>query len=224
VPSPNAENEFACLLEAHRQGRPAREVQFFDHLCFALEGTRDVNGVKYVLWRPFAQFIEQHFDFEIEETICEGEVVLAYLDHAVENFVRKTVRFIENGRRKSPYFTPESSYQVIIGTIPEVVAWLRSNGELDLARLAETMHRDFKRAVRSGQFGSALRRSRLSALASQAPDWAVDTCIDFLRCIETDSYESQPISIALASERSLARDWLTPEEEAAWSYLLEAKS
>lgn len=33
------------------------------------------------------------------------------------------------------------------------------------------------------------------------------------------SYGIQPPVIALLSERSLAKDWLTPEEETAWDYL-----
>jgi hypothetical protein len=61
-------------------------------------------------------------------------------------------------------------------------------------------------------------RAQLSELAGSAGEEEVRRCIDVMRRAETE--RSWPAnSSALLSERSLARDWLNPEEDAAWGHL-----
>ena len=43
---------------------------------------------------------------------------------------------------------------------------------------------------------------------------------DFVRILQTKEATARGIGeITLASEEALARDWLSPEEDAAWAYL-----
>ena len=61
-------------------------------------------------------------------------------------------------------------------------------------------------------------RDRLIKELEDLPEPALDAVLDFVRSIRTK--EDRIVGdTALASEEALARDWLRPEEDEAWSDL-----
>jgi hypothetical protein len=54
--------------------------------------------------------------------------------------------------------------------------------------------------------------------AGQIPEPALDEVLDFVRFLKSRSLRER-WETALASERALAQDWLSPEEDAAWQDL-----
>lgn len=49
----------------------------------------------------------------------------------------------------------------------------------------------------------------------QVPDSLVEEILDFIRFLKTKSQKEKP-GTAIASESSLKKDWLRPEEDKAW--------
>jgi hypothetical protein len=52
----------------------------------------------------------------------------------------------------------------------------------------------------------------------QIPDILLDEALDFIRYLKSKSLQEH-LETAIASESSLQKDWLKPEEEAAWQNL-----
>jgi len=50
------------------------------------------------------------------------------------------------------------------------------------------------------------------------PEPLLKEVLDFIRFLETEALE-QKIEAAIASETSLKKDWMSPEEDEAWQYL-----
>ena len=50
------------------------------------------------------------------------------------------------------------------------------------------------------------------------PEKYLEEVLEFIRSIEVKGYE-KTIGTAIASEKSLEKDWLTPEEDEAWKNL-----
>jgi hypothetical protein len=49
----------------------------------------------------------------------------------------------------------------------------------------------------------------------QIPDFLLDEVLDFLQFLKTKHLQEK-IEVSVLSESSLAKDWLTPEEDEAW--------
>ncbi len=208
---------FNEVLRLHREGAPAEDLYSLHHLSFALDETRDHLGVRFVLWRPVALFLQYGFHVEIIEDMCGGHVVLANLERDAAAVTEKIIPEIEKTRRQEPLWMIDNGPRVLF----EVVRGIADEPWLNPAT-AEKIHRmlrEFKSAVRRGDYsGLSAFRAQLSELASVSPESDVRKCIEFLRASE-ESRIWPPHSAALASEQALAREWLTPEEDAAWSYL-----
>jgi len=52
----------------------------------------------------------------------------------------------------------------------------------------------------------------------QIPDDHLEEALDFIRYLKTKKLQER-LETAIASESSLQKDWLKPEEEAAWQNL-----
>lgn len=52
----------------------------------------------------------------------------------------------------------------------------------------------------------------------QVPEVLLDEALDFIRYLKTKGL-NEHLEFAIASESSLKKDWLQPEEEAAWQNL-----
>ncbi|MCC7573963.1 DUF2281 domain-containing protein [Candidatus Woesearchaeota archaeon] len=52
----------------------------------------------------------------------------------------------------------------------------------------------------------------------QVPEPYIDEVLDFIRFLKTKNTKEK-IHITIASETSLAKDWLKPEEDEAWQNL-----
>ncbi len=52
----------------------------------------------------------------------------------------------------------------------------------------------------------------------QIPEPFLDEVLDFIRFLKTKAIKEQ-VNIAIASESSLKKDWLKPEEDEAWQNL-----
>ena len=208
---------FDEVLRLHREGSPARDLYFLQHLCFALDETRDSIGVRFVLWQPVALFLQYGFHVEIIEHMCDGHVILANLEHDAAAFTEKIIPEIEQTRRNEPLWMISSGPQVLVQLLMVMAdePWIQPSTSEKIHR----MLREFKNAVRRGDYsGLSALRAQLSELAAESSEADVRKCIEFLRAsAETRSWP--PHSAALASELTLAREWLTPEEDAAWSYL-----
>lgn len=208
---------FDEVLRLHREGAPANDVYLLHHLNFALDETRDHLGVRFVLQQPVALFLQYGFHVEIVEHMCGGHVVLANLDHDAAAVAEKIVPEIEATRRREPLWMISSGPQVLVQVLMVMAeeSWFHP-------AIAEKIHRilrEFKSAVRRGDYsGLSAFRAQLSELAAVSPESDVRKCIEFLRASE-EARSWPPHSAALASEQALAREWLTPEEDAAWSYL-----
>ncbi|MDN7023552.1 DUF2281 domain-containing protein [Methanoculleus sp. FWC-SCC1] len=50
------------------------------------------------------------------------------------------------------------------------------------------------------------------------PEQACEEVLDFIRFLKT-RHRRDTRKAAIASESALGKDWLTPEEDAAWSHL-----
>ena len=208
---------FNEVLRLHRERAPLADVYFLNHLCFPLDETRDHFGLRFVLWHPVALFLQYGFQIEIIESMCEGHVILAYLGHDAAAFAEKIVPPMEAARRLHPLWMQSSGPQVLLHVVGEV-----SESPLLHPNAAEKMGRmriEFKSAIRRGDytFLSALR-AQLAELSAGSTESDIRKCIELLRASE-DADSWPPSSTGLASERSLARDWLTVEEDAAWSHL-----
>jgi len=208
---------FDEVLRLHRQRAPLEDVYLLNHLCFPLDETRDPLGLRFVLWQPVALFLLYGFQVEIIERMCEGHVILAYLDHDAAAFTSKIVPPIEASRRMHPQAMLSSGWEILLHLVADVYKdpFLHPD-------TADKMHRmrlEFKSAVRRGDYsGLSALRAQLSELSATSTESDVRRCIELLR--ESEDASGWPLhSAGLASERSLARVWLSAEEDAAWSYL-----
>ncbi len=61
-------------------------------------------------------------------------------------------------------------------------------------------------------------RELLIQEVSQLPDPLLVELLDFVRFLKTRTAETR-FATAIASESALAKDWLSPEEDAAWQDL-----
>lgn len=52
----------------------------------------------------------------------------------------------------------------------------------------------------------------------QIPDFLLDEVLDFLQFLKTKHLQ-ETLEVSVLSESSLAKDWLTPEEDEAWQDL-----
>lgn len=52
----------------------------------------------------------------------------------------------------------------------------------------------------------------------QIPDFLLDEVLDFLQFLKTKHLQ-ETVEVSALSESSLAKDWLTPEEDEAWQDL-----
>jgi hypothetical protein len=215
-----ATDNLARLIEIHRERRPRDEVNRLPILSFAVESTRTEQGTRFVLWWPVVEVLrlwrESEAESWIEEWICEDEVALAYVPNDVEVFLKKIIPFIEHVRvGKNPYLGQQSSLRLTIAGLQDAAAELVSDADQKLvAHLHEAMTRHGRGEASKGQDQAELR-----VIADTAPEWAVRACVEFLRFAQRRAADDSPMSLALASESSLAADWLRPEEDAAWSNL-----
>ena len=60
------------------------------------------------------------------------------------------------------------------------------------------------------------KQQLIASLVAQVPEEKLDTILTFVKFI---LYEEPEVSTALLSEPSLAKDWLSPEEDEAWKNL-----
>jgi hypothetical protein len=220
VSSPRSSvEETACyfeqILNAHRSRLEPRQVQFLSHLCFPLPGTRDPHGMRYVLWRPLVQLLEQGFPVDVEDWMCGGEVGLVYLEHKVGGLVEKIYPAIERTRLKNPYPSALSALQLTANTLLDVYDSLASS-DPGAAAAVDEMRRRFIAYVRNSR-ASTDARSVLAGISRNIPDWAAHACVDFLRKVQAEDVDL--LSLSHASEGSLTSDWTRAEEDAAWSHL-----
>lgn len=61
-------------------------------------------------------------------------------------------------------------------------------------------------------------KDKLRQEIEQVPDIFLDEALDFIRYLKTKSLPERKETLA-ASESSLQKDWLRPEEDAAWQDL-----
>lgn len=206
---------FQDVLLLHRNRAPAEEVHFLKHLCFPL----DAAGLRFVLWQPVALFLQHGFKVEIEEQLCDGQVVLVYLGPSGAAFTNKIISRIDADRHQYPQAAVSIGLQILIQTLPDIAKSLQWIDQPTFEKV-DRMLRKFKSAVHQGDYpGLHALRSQLSELAAVANESDVRACVEFLRAGGEDARSWPPQSAAIASEPALARDWLTPEEDAAWSYL-----
>jgi hypothetical protein len=129
----------------------------------------------------------------------------------------KIIPEIEATRRREPRWMISCGPEVLV----QVVGGIADDPFLhpDTSEKIHRMLREFKSAVRRGDYsGLSAFRAQLSELAAVSSESDVRKCIEFLRAGE-EARSWPRHSAALASEQALAREWLTPEEDAAWSYL-----
>ena len=110
----STQEAFDALLRLHRQRATAEEIHFLEHLCFPLDGTSDPTGIRFVLWRPVAYFLQCGFQIEIEEQMCSGQVVLAYLGHDSAELAMKMAARIEAVRREYSLWAVSSGPQLLL--------------------------------------------------------------------------------------------------------------
>lgn len=53
----------------------------------------------------------------------------------------------------------------------------------------------------------------------ETPDSTLKEVLDFLLFIRSREIQQEQLETSLLSEPSLAKDWLTPEEDEAWQHL-----
>jgi hypothetical protein len=219
------DTNFNLLLEAHRAAWDNRKVQCLPSLCFPFPETNDGKGMRYALWHPVTRLLELSFPIEIEEWMCNGEVALVYLERDTGRLIEGIYPEIEEARRGNPYYGAQSALQLTAHAL------LRVRDDLEMqqsgtAGVVDEMRTRFVRYIRTDS-RSLDPRWALAEAARTTPRWAASACLTFLNSVSgvtgQDSADLGLQSLALASESSLGRDWLRPEEEAAWSYLREAK-
>jgi hypothetical protein len=207
-----------ALLRADREGWPSRQVQFLPRLCFALEGTRGSQGVRYALWKPLVEFIGEHFHFDVDEWLCGGEVALAFLPSPAADFVETIGPKIEAARLRSPFRSEDATFRVALNALCDVELELQLSDPA-AANIASEITKKFTHRWRTGSLARPIEAElseQLTRVASHSPGWALDACIQFLRQVQLGEEPPTAHSLTLASEDSLAADWLRPEEEEAW--------
>ena len=66
-------------------------------------------------------------------------------------------------------------------------------------------------------------QEQLSEAIKKVPEPLLEELLDFARFLQTKSDVSGK-ELAILSESSLSKDWLSAEEDEAWAYLSEATS
>ncbi len=203
---------FEAIMAAHRQRLPIRMVQFLPNLCFPIESSRDANGLRFVLWRPVLEFIQTEFHVHVEEYLCDGEVGLVYLHSDVAAITNLIYPTIEKSRLCNPFRREEAAFRVAFNSLCQVELELKEKAP-EASKVVARIHRNWLPPDITSQ--NANKAAELQELASRVPSWAVDVCVRFLRQAESDEADNTR-SLALASERVLASEWLAPAEEIAW--------
>ena len=62
------------------------------------------------------------------------------------------------------------------------------------------------------------KREALLKEVEEAPEEVLDEVLDFVRFLKV-KHLHEPMETALLSESALQKDWLRPEEDAAWQHL-----
>lgn len=213
----NSQEHLAEVLDLHRTNGSVADLYFLANICFDLPDTADGEGVRFVLWQPVAEFLRFGFDVEVQELLFEGHLAIVFVEHDAARFAKRISSEIETLRRTAPRTLISSGPEVLL----QLVDGLVGNPELE-PRAAEKllrMARAYRTAIRAGDHSDLpYLRAQLSEMASSAVEDDIRRCIDLLR--RADAERTWPAnSSARLSERSLARDWLDAEEDAAWSHL-----
>ncbi len=205
------------VLNLHRKNGSLSDLYFLPSLCFDLPETADGQGVRFVLWQPIAEFLRFGFEVELQEVLFRGHLAIVFLDHDAASFATRIGCEAEAIRRVSPTSMITSGPEILL----QLIDGLTTNPEVDpkagekLLRMA----RAYRTAIRKGDHSDLPSlRAQLSELAGGAGEEEIRRCVDLMRRAEAErAWPSN--SSALLSERSLARDWLDAEEDAAWSHL-----
>lgn len=62
-------------------------------------------------------------------------------------------------------------------------------------------------------------KEQLLQAIEKTPDSTLEEVLDFLLFLKSRELQQEQVEISLLSEPSLAKDWLTPEEDEAWQHL-----
>lgn len=205
------------ILELHRKNASLSDLYFLQSLCFDLPETADGHGVRFVLWQPIAEFLRFGFEVELQEILCHGHVAIVFLDHGAASFANRIGVEAEAVRRVAPKSMITSGPEILL----QLVDGLAADPELDpkAGEKLIRMVRAYRTAIRKGDHSDLPSlRAQLSELAGSAGEEDIRRCIGLMRRAEAE--RAWPAnSSALLSERSLSRDWLDAEEDAAWSHL-----
>jgi hypothetical protein len=202
------------LLEAHRKNLPPRTVQFLPDLSFPIAGSRDPSGCRYFLWRPVVLMLQQGWRIEIEEWLCGGEVGLVFVPNDAIGILGKVIPEIERSRIDRPYNDALSSLHIVLTALSSIEHTLESTDPL-LGPI-RNLQLAFRSFIRKGVGEAKRRRAELILAAEYSPDWAVLVCVEFLRASQGQQRVDDSRSLMLASEGSLASEWLTSGEDDAW--------
>jgi hypothetical protein len=166
--------------------------------------------MRFLLWKPVLEFLQKSFHVEIEEWLCRGEVALAYLTNDSAIFAQRITGPLEESRRSMPFRSEYSGYGVILNSLCELEVQLRYEDPTSADIIRQIRQKD----RHSSRVKDRLRQE-LTRLTEDAPDWIVQLCIDFLTQ-HLSGRDEEYQGIEIASQESLATDWLSDEEEQAW--------
>ena len=119
------DQDLARVLEAHRRHLDVGLVQHLPRLCFSVQGAEDHRGKRYVLWRPVVEFIQDEFEFEIEDWLCRREVAIVYLSHEAARFVEGLYSRVENARVNNPYRSERSTFAIALNPLLDLTLAFR---------------------------------------------------------------------------------------------------
>lgn len=209
--------QFEVLLEAHRKRLSSQTVLFLPDLCFEIQGSADDLGARYVLWRPLVFLLRQRWALEIEEWLCGGEVAIAFATHEMLGLLEEIVPIVERQRRGQPYCDPLSSLNLVLDALSQLEELL-SRGSPYFETI-QFLHVAFRSFIRVSSKQARETNEQLLQAARYAPDWSIRVCLEFLEAVRGPTRGAEIREVMLASERSLAVDWLTAEEDEAWQHL-----
>ena len=205
------------VLELHRTNGSLTDLYFLNSICFDLPDTADGQGVRFVLWQPLAEFLRFGFEVEVQELLFQGHLAIVFVEHDAAKFAQRIASAVEAVRRAEPKSMISSGPEVLL----QLVDGLLGDQELHpkAAEKLLRMARAYRSAIRRGDHSDLPSlRAQLSELAGSSGEEDIRRCIDLLRRADAErSWLAN--SSARLSERSLAREWLDAEEDAAWSHL-----
>lgn len=62
-------------------------------------------------------------------------------------------------------------------------------------------------------------KEQITQELEKLPEPVLQEILDFVQFLQTKYQQNKMLEITIMSESSLAKDWLTPEEDAAWQNL-----